>query len=167
VKARAAPKARRQDRCGSVPPAMSPICPRDGHYEGEPQGSYCADHGVPWFEDCSSCGAEWPFIDSAYSDSSGQGRDFCSGCGMPGPWLTRPQLMEWIRSNLQASVDVPASTRLELLEVLSKLEAMDANDTKGIAGWQRIREAAPKVWERTKPVRDALISEAVKKAMGS
>jgi hypothetical protein len=75
--------------------------------------------------------------------------------------------MEWIRSNLKASVDVPASTRLELLEVLSKLEAMDANDTKGIAGWQRIREAAPKVWERTKPVRDALISEAVKKAMGS
>jgi len=42
---------------------------------------------------------------------------------------------------------------------------MDANDPKGVAGWQRISEVAPKVWEAMKPVRDALIGEAVKTAL--
>jgi len=74
--------------------------------------------------------------------------------------------MEWLRSNVKASVEVPASERLELLEVLTRLEAVDANDTKSVAAWERVRKLAPKVWEKAKPVRDALIGEAVKKLLG-
>jgi hypothetical protein len=74
-------------------------------------------------------------------------------------------VMEWLRNNVKASVEVPVSERLELLEVLSKLEAMDANDTRTVRSWQRVRGAVPKVWKRAKPVRDALIGEAVKKAL--
>src|SRR6266536_5871219 len=126
-----------------------PICPHDGHYEGEPRGAYCDDHGVPWFEDCPSCGAEWPFIDSPYSDSSGQGKDFCAGCGMPGPWVSRDQLIQWIRSMIQADPAIPSGTRLDLLAVIERLRAMDANDTKAVAGWKQIKKAAPKAWEKT------------------
>ena len=43
---------------------------------------------------------------------------------------------------------------------------MDPNDTKSVSAWKRVRELAPKVWETTKPVRDALIGEIVKRALG-
>jgi hypothetical protein len=143
-----------------------PICPHDGHYDGEPQGAYCATHGVPWFVNCPSCGAEWTTgRTSRQNYLQVAGDDYCAGCAMPGPWLERPQLMEWVRSNVKASTEIPASEHLELLKVLSKLEAMDANDTKTVRGWEEVRKLAPKVWEKTKPVRDALIGEAVKKAL--
>ena len=64
-----------------------------------------------------------------------------------------------------ASVEVSASERLELLEVLTRLEAMDANDTRTVTSWKKVRDTVPKVWKREKPVRDALIGEAVKKAL--
>jgi len=84
---------------------------------------------------------------------------------MPGQWLTRTQLIEWLKTNIKALPDIPALERLELLEVLSKLEGMDANDTRTATSWKRVRDAAPKLWEKAKPVRDALIGEAVKKAI--
>ncbi len=43
---------------------------------------------------------------------------------------------------------------------------MDPDDRKAIAGWEKLKKLAPTVWEVTKPVRDALMAEAVKKAMG-
>jgi hypothetical protein len=92
--------------------------------------------------------------------------DFCAHCGTPGPWVTRPQLMEWLRNNVKSSPEVPASERLEMIEVLTKLEAMDMNDTRAVAGWRRLEEVAPKVWKAAKPVRDALMGEAVKKLLG-
>jgi hypothetical protein len=85
---------------------------------------------------------------------------------MPGPWLTRPQLMEWLRSNVKASVELPATERLQLIEDLVKLEAMDADDTRTVAAWQRIKSAVPKVWQRAQPVLDAVIADAVKKYLG-
>jgi hypothetical protein len=140
-----------------------------------PLGPYCQAHGVPWFLDCPTCGVGWPTQASrrdfrptslSYGSQKETGSDFCASCGTPGPWLTRQRLIGWIRGNVKASAEVPMSTRHELLDILARLEAMDANDTKGVAGWRRISEAAPKVWEATKPVRDALIGEAVKKVLG-
>src|SRR5713101_991193 len=153
---------------------MLPVCPATGHVVLPLQGRICPDHGVPWFVECPSCRAAWPLVlpmdDFAASELFDLGperaRDFCANCGTPGPWVTRPQLMEWLRSNVKASVEVPASERLELLEVLTRLEAVDANDTKSVAAWERVRKLAPKVWEKAQPVRDALIGEAVKKLLG-
>jgi hypothetical protein len=156
-----------------------PICPYDGHSIKHPVGDFCADHGVRWFVQCPTCGAPWPTKPSGaqfYARTSmyherreeptGPGFDFCAGCGTPGPWLERPQLMEWIRSNVKASPEISAAARLELIEVLSRLEAMDANDTSAVAGWRRLQELAPKVWEATKPVRDVVIGEVVKRLLG-
>ncbi len=42
---------------------------------------------------------------------------------------------------------------------------MDANDTRTVTSWKKVRDTVPKVWKREKPVRDALIGEAVKKAL--
>jgi len=67
---------------------------------------------------------------------------------------------------IRAATDVPETTRHELQDVLGRLQAMAPDDTKAVAGWQRIRDVAPKVWDATKPVRDTLIGEAVKKALG-
>jgi hypothetical protein len=80
--------------------------------------------------------------------------------------VSRDKLIQWSRHQIQADKDMPGATRLELLAAMDRLQRMDANDTKAIEAWKRIRDAAPKVWEAAKPVRDALIGEAVKKAMG-
>ena len=74
--------------------------------------------------------------------------------------------MQWIQHKVQAAEDIPASTRYELLELLDRLQAIDPDDSKAVTAWRRIREAAPKAWEATKPVRDAIIGEMVKKALG-
>jgi hypothetical protein len=154
-------------------PSMPIICPFDDRIIEHPTGDFCSAHGVRWFVQCPACGAGWTTEPSGhYARASvsyvgrGQiGSDFCSSCGVPGPWLERPELIGWLRSQVKASGDIAASERLELLEILSKLEAMDANDTRTVTSWQRVRSAVPKVWEKAKPVRDALIGEAVKKAL--
>lgn len=105
-------------------------------------------------------------VTAPYSSTPTHGTNFCADCGMPGPWLTRPQLMAWLRSNVKASVEVPASQRLELLEELAKLEEREADDTKTIAAWQKMRGAVPKVWEKARPVLDVVIADAVKKYLG-
>jgi hypothetical protein len=43
---------------------------------------------------------------------------------------------------------------------------MDLNNTKTASAWKKIRDHAPKVWEASEPVRDALIGEGVKKILG-
>jgi hypothetical protein len=105
-------------------------------------------------------------VAKSYSSRPTHGADFCAHCGMPGQWLTRPQLMEWLRSNVKASVEIRDSERLELIEVLTKIEAMKADDDKTVAACQMVRGAVPKVWERAKPVLDAVIADAVKKYLG-
>jgi len=55
---------------------------------------------------------------------------------------------------------------MEAEEWLTHLETLAPDDTKAVEAWKRIREAAPRVWEAMKPVRDTLIGEAVKKALG-
>lgn len=46
--------------------------------------------------------------------------------------------------------------------VLEGLKRLTADDTKAVAGWKEVKEKAPKVWDASKPVRDALIAEGVR-----
>jgi len=85
---------------------------------------------------------------------------------MPGPWVSREKLIQWIRHQIQADKDMPGATRLELLAAMDRLKAMDANDTKAVAGWEQIKKLAPKVWESVKPVIQTVAGEAVKKQLG-
>jgi len=144
-----------------------PICPANGHLIEDPTGPYCSRHGVPWFEHCSRCGAQWR---TERQDPTNYlrvvGDEYCARCAAPAPWLSRADLIKWIRDMIRAAADVPETTRHELQDVLTRLQAMAPDDTKAVAGWQRIRDVAPKVWDATKPVRDALIGEAVKRALG-
>jgi hypothetical protein len=149
------------------------VCPADGHLvrrsivapgKVTSRDSHCPKHGVRLFQVCKSCKSRWPSVRSLSGND--KGASFCTNCGAPGPWLSRSDLVQWLQHQVQASFDVPASTRLELRATLDRLRGMDAGDTKTTAGWKQLRDAAPKVWEATKPVRDALIGEAVKKALG-
>jgi len=148
------------------------ICPATGHLVGylnrltAPPPTFCKHHGVALFNDCSHCGVPWPLIALGYSANPTHGADFCGSCGAPAPWLSRGRLMLWLRDQIQAERDMPADTRTTLQRVLERLERMAPDNTKATAGWERIRQQAPKVWEATKPVRDTLIGEAVKKALG-
>jgi hypothetical protein len=144
-----------------------PICPANGHLIEDPAGRYCSAHGVPWFEYCSRCGAEWTTERQDPTNLSRVvGDNYCARCAAPAPWLSRADLIKWIRNMIKAAPDVPETTRHELQDVLTRLQAMDPDDTKAVAGWQRIRDVAPKVWDATKPIRNALIGEAVKRSLG-
>src|SRR5229473_2164321 len=154
---------------------MSPVCPATGHVVLHLQGPRCADHGVPWFDDCPSCGAMWPLLypmvdefaaSELFPQEAEIARNFCANCGKPGPWVLRDDLMDWLTHQVQADASVSDANRLELRAVLTRLKAMDPEDTKAASAWKRFQELAPKVWKDTKPVRDVLIAEAVKKAMG-
>jgi hypothetical protein len=143
-----------------------PICPATGHFIENPRGLYCAEHGVPWFDNCRNCGALWTAERTSPTNLlQVAGDHFCAGCGTPGPWLSRSQLMQWLRNQVRASEDVSAATRQELLGVLDRLQDMAPEDPKAVSGWQRIRQAAPRVWEASKSVRDALIGEAVRRLL--
>jgi len=85
---------------------------------------------------------------------------------MPGQWLTRRQLVEWLKSNIKASPEISGSERLDLLDILSKLEDAKTDDTRTVAAWQKIQHAAPKVWRMAKPVIDVLVADEVKKLLG-
>jgi hypothetical protein len=43
---------------------------------------------------------------------------------------------------------------------------MDADNAKTVAAWKKLREQAPDVWAATKPVRDVLIGETVRRLLG-
>jgi 4-amino-4-deoxy-L-arabinose transferase-like glycosyltransferase len=78
----------------------------------------------------------------------------------------RVDLVKVLQYQVRASSNLPLSTRIELREVLESLKSKDEDDTGTIAAWQLFRDAAPRIWDEAKPVRDALMGEAVKKALG-
>ena len=150
------------------------ICPYDGHAvrpEDAP-GPHCSRHRVPWFMNCFVCVTPWPLLarDQWMSDETEyRGDDFCSRCATPAPWLSRARLLTWVCEQLQASAsrgEMPWPATLELVESLQRLDAMDADDAKTVAAWKKLREEAPQIWAATKPVRDVLIGETVKRLLG-
>jgi hypothetical protein len=127
---------------------------------------------VPWLTHCSVCVTPWPLLarDQWMSDQTEyRGDDCCSRCGSPAPWLSRPRLLAWVRDQLQALAsrgEMPWPATRELVEALTRLDAMDADDAKTVAAWKKLREQAPDVWAATKPVRDVLIGETVRRLLG-
>lgn len=95
-----------------------------------------------------------------------QARNFCANCGGPGPWLTRTDLLASVKNNLRASRELASEDRQKLIVMLDRLDALDSDDINTVAVWQRLKSVAPKVWDMTRPVRDTLIGEAVKRVFG-
>ena len=148
------------------------ICPATGHTEDRyaPLGALraadaiCPRHGVPLFRDCPVCGSPWPML-TEYGDKPTKGANFCRRCASPAPWLTRDDLIGWLQAQIEVASDIPATTRLELRELLDRLQRTEADDERAAASWQRVRDAAPQVWAATKTVRNVLMSEGVKKLL--
>lgn len=46
--------------------------------------------------------------------SARPGAKFCSVCGTPAPWLSRAQLLLWVKHQLRASNEMGPSMRLDL-----------------------------------------------------
>lgn len=151
---------------------MAYICPATGHsvISGRgptvPPAPFCPDHGVRIFQNCRTCNARWPTTWAGYHDPNGRGSDFCDQCGLPAPWLSREDRIDWLRNQIQTDPKVPPETRYELEDVLARLKAMTPDDTKAVPGWEQIRKAVPKVWEVAKPVLADTIGAEVRKYLG-
>lgn len=85
---------------------------------------------------------------------------------MPGPWVSRARRIQWIQHKIQADQSLSGATRDELLGVIEHLKTMAPGDTKALAGWEKIKKSAPKMWEAVKPVIQTIVGEAVKKGLG-
>ena len=144
---------------------MPYICPATGHAVDEPDGEFCGDHGARLFTHCRTCSGEWSVTWDPKTYDGEKGTDFCSRCGSPAPWLSRRKLIQWLKAQVQASA-LEAAQQLELREVLDRISEMNPGDTKTVAGWERLRELAPTVWENANPIIRTLVTEGVKRALG-
>ena len=141
---------------------MPYVCRATGHAVDEPQGGYCTDHGAPLITTCAVCGADWPVGWDSQLGFEPKGADFCAMCGFPGPWVSRTQLINWLRDRLNDAA-LASETRLSLQEALDRIAAMEPNDSRALAVWQQLREQAPRVWELAKPVLSTVLSAAAKR----
>ncbi len=137
------------------------ICPATGHAVNDPVGPFCGDHGARMFSDCPACGSEWS---RTWEPRGEKGTDFCAQCGNPAPWLSRTELIQWLKACVQAT-DLEPAKRRELQEALDRIAELAPDDTKTAAGWDRLRAVAPRVWELAKPVINVLIGEGVRKML--
>jgi hypothetical protein len=150
------------------------FCPATGHIvenrRALPESksiTFCPHHGVKLFDKCSGCGTPWGTVDGpSYFTDPHIAASFCADCGEPAPWLSRADLVQWLKHQVQSSSDLPSATRLELREVLEQLQEKDADDARAASAWKRVRELAPKAWAATEKVRDRLISEAIRRMIG-
>src|SRR5256885_11760995 len=55
---------------------------------------------LPIFSDCPACGSEWS---RTWEPRGEKGTDFCAQCGNPAPWLSRTELIQWLKACVQAT----------------------------------------------------------------
>lgn len=73
--------------------------------------------------------------------------------------------MAWVRHRVQSSTDLSVSVRAELVALRDRLWEMEPSDDTAVPVWRKLHDLAPKVYSATKPARDALMSEGVKRAL--
>ena len=77
--------------------------------------------------------------------------DFCDFCGAPFPWVGRRGRIYELENLLLAGENLDPAIELDLRECLKALATMDPEDLgseKEVKLWQRIRAAAPTLWEK-------------------
>ena len=156
---------------------MAQICPATGHVVEHVVGPRCQDHGGLWFSECPGCQALWPVGSASRqarvtrlhnSDTPRpilKASSFCAHCGRPGSWLGRDDLMDWVRHEVQGSMELSAASRVELMAVLDRVKDMEPTDERAAPGWKRLHDLAPKAFAATKSVREALMQEGVRRAL--
>jgi hypothetical protein len=146
---------------------MYHLCPATGHIGATDDASppFCPVHGAELFSTCRACGSPWDLLADAPDGARARGGRFYRYCGEPAPWLERDDLMAWVRHRVQSSADLSVSARAELVALLDRLKDLDPSDDKAVPVWKRLHDLAPKVYNATKPVRDALMSEGVKRVL--
>jgi hypothetical protein len=136
------------------------FCRHNGHEFYADGGHYCPTHGAAIFDSCDHCGKRWTRrIQTGYGGVYAAA-PFCAECSYPAPWVSRRQLLDWLKDRITDERLEPAVT-LELRELLDRLADMDPGDTRAAGAWQKIRQLAPRMWGVARPLLDRLISEAV------
>src|SRR5262245_37605804 len=131
---------------------MPHICPATGHVVTHPRGVFCPDHGAPLFTNCPVCGKAWlPRGSVPTLSGEDPARDFCDYCAHPGPWVSREQRLMWIKGRLHDQ-GLDEATQLELREAFDRMREMDPGDTRTLAAWQKLKNAAPRLWDIAKPI---------------
>jgi hypothetical protein len=78
----------------------------------------------------------------------------------------RDHLVKMLQYQVRSSSRLPVAMRVELRAALESLKRNDSDDPPALAAWQFLREAAPEIWHEGRQIRDVLMGERVKKALG-
>jgi hypothetical protein len=78
----------------------------------------------------------------------------------------RDHLVKMLQYQVRSSSRLPVAMRVELRAALESLKRNDSDDSPALAAWQFIREAAPEIWHEGRQIRDVLMGERVKTALG-
>jgi hypothetical protein len=92
-----------------------------------------------------------------------EGRDVESSKGLSGG--PRVDLIKELQRRVRASSDLPLSVRIELRAVLEELKSRDDDETEAIAAWRSLRDASPRIWNESRPMRDAVIGERTRRTL--
>lgn len=129
---------------------------------------FCDRCGAAIYSACPSCEAPFPsgvlhFTESEYP------RAFCRGCGQPLPWATREDIVAHIENVLAENRDVAEGDRRLLIEQLDSLRRSpddNAVQQRQIRALERLRGAAPKLWEGVLPVLTPILTAELRRALG-
>ena len=78
----------------------------------------------------------------------------------------RDRLVKMLQYQVRSSSRLPVAMRVEIRAALESLKRNASDDPPALAAWQFLRDAAPEIWREGKQIRDALMGERVKKALG-
>lgn len=133
----------------------------------------CGECGAPILTACPACGhrirgkLEVPGV----VDLTGQydRPRFCDNaeCGAPFPWVDR-QGRIYELENLLDEENLDPADELTVREQLDALAELDPDDDEARRRWQRVREKAPGLWEKSgaRSILESVVSASIKGGLG-
>jgi hypothetical protein len=128
-------------------------------------GKRCPSCGTEVIVKCDGCQER---ISTTWVGGHGHDKhkvaDFCDNCGAAHPWVGRQGRIYELQNRLDAE-DLDPADQLVVREQLEALLNADLDDDEQEKRWARVKRLAPKLWESSQPILDALITSAIRSSL--